>query len=77
MTNAGEHGVAHSKHRQNGSGSIKAERSRIIVFLRYALDDVGVVSQRSAHYLQLAIQTLEEEAGREPAVLDIHDAGTS
>ena len=69
--------MARSKQRQNGSGSLKAERNLIIVFLRYALDDVGVVSQKSAHYLQLAIQTLEEEVHRELTVLDAHDAGTS
>jgi hypothetical protein len=75
MTKVGEHGVTRTRRKQNGSGSIKAERNRIIAFLRYALDDVGAVSERGAHYLQLAIETLEDEARKEPAVLGAHDAG--
>jgi hypothetical protein len=75
MTNVGVHGLARTKRKQNGSGSIKAERNRIIVFLRYALDDVGAISQKGAHYLQMAIETLEEEARKEPAVFGARDAG--
>jgi hypothetical protein len=75
MNNVGVHGVTRTKQKHNGSGSIKAERNRIIAFLRYALDDVGAVSEKGARYLQLAIETLEEEGRKEPVVLGAHDAG--
>jgi hypothetical protein len=77
MTNVGEHDVARSKLKPNGSASIKAERNRIIAFLRYALDDVGAISERGARHLQLAIETLEEEARKEPTALGAHDAGST
>jgi uncharacterized membrane protein YgcG len=67
--------MTHNRRKQNGSGSVKAERNRIITFLRYALDDVGAVSDKAARHLQQAIDTLEEEARKEPAVLGVHDAG--
>jgi hypothetical protein len=67
--------VAQTKIRLNGKGSIRAERNRVIVFLRYALDDVDAISERGAYHLRLAIEALEEEAQNEPPTLSTHEAG--
>jgi hypothetical protein len=75
MTNVGEHDVARSTRKPNGSASLKAERNRIIAFLRYALDDVGAISDRGAHHLRLAIEALEEEARKESTALGVHEVG--
>ena len=52
-----------------------ADRARIIAFLRYALDDVAAVSRRSAFFLRMTIQSLEEEERGDLTAIDVHDIG--
>ena len=47
------------------------QRELVILYLSYALDDVRALNEMGAHFLQMAIATISEEANLDPPVQPI------
>jgi len=67
--------MSRTTRQPNGARSGPADRTLLIAFLRYALDEVEAISPDSAAHLQMAIQSLEEEVRMDVHFLDVRDIG--
>jgi alkylhydroperoxidase/carboxymuconolactone decarboxylase family protein YurZ len=47
------------------------QRELVVLYLSYALDDVRALNEMGAHFLQMAIATISEEANLDPPVQPI------